>query len=101
MDAVGPETFTFEALVRLIAAAVGSRARVLHVRPGLALFLLRLVGWAVGDVVLTREEGEGLLANLLVSAGPPLGPTRLSDWLRDNADRVGTRYASELKRHYR
>jgi NADH dehydrogenase len=101
VDTVGPETFSFEALVRLIAAAINSRARVLRVRPGLALALLRLVGWAVGDVVLTREEIEGLRANLLVGAGPPVGQTRLSDWLRDNADRVGTRYASELKRHYR
>lgn len=48
VDVVGPETCTFEALVRLIAAAIGSRARVLHVRPGLALFLLRLVGWTGG-----------------------------------------------------
>jgi NADH dehydrogenase len=60
-----------------------------------------LVGLVVGDVVLTRDEVEGLMANLLVSESPPLGKTRLGDWLESNADSVGVRYASELSRHYR
>jgi NADH dehydrogenase len=41
------------------------------------------------------------MANRLVSQGPPTGKTSLSDWLRENADRVGTRYASEVQRHYK
>ncbi|MCH8283068.1 MAG: NAD(P)H-binding protein, partial [Chloroflexi bacterium] len=71
LDATGPETITFEGLVRLIANKIGSRARLIHVRPGLALFLSRLMGYAVRDVVLTRDEMEGLIANLLISEGPP------------------------------
>ena len=101
LDAVGPETFTFDELVRLVARAVGSRARLVHLPPGLALWLSRLVGLFVGDVVLTREEVDGLMANLLVSDAPPTGRTRLSNWLARNADQVGGRYASELDRHYR
>ena len=97
---MGPETSTFEELVRLIAGKVGSRARLVHVRPGLALLLSRLTGYAVRDVVLTRDEIEGLMANLLVSDGPSTGQTRLSDWLEQNADTVGATYASELRRHY-
>ena len=69
--------------------------------PGLALFLSRLVGYMIRDVVLTRDEVAGLMSNLLVSAAAPTGRTRLVDWLALNADGVGTRYASELKRHYR
>jgi len=101
IDAVGPEIYTFEELVRLIAARVSSRARIVHLRRGLALFLSRLVGYMVGDVVLTRDEVAGLMANLLVSQGPPTGRTRLSDWLSQHADRLGREYASELARHYR
>ena len=101
LDAVGPETFTFDEFVRLVARAVGSRARLVHLPPGLALWLSRLVGLFVGDVVLTREEVDGLMANLLVSDAPPTGRTRLSNWLARNADQVGGRYASELDRHYR
>ncbi|MBI3945494.1 MAG: NAD(P)H-binding protein [Armatimonadetes bacterium] len=101
MDAVGPETFTFDGLVRLIAGVVGSRARILHAPPGLVLFSAAVIGRLVGDVLLTRDEVEGLMAGLLVSDRPPTAQTRLSEWLRENADRVGARYASELRRHYR
>ncbi len=101
VDAVGPETFTFNTLLHLLLEKTGSRARLIHVPPSLALLLTRLVGLAVGDVVLTRGEVEGLMQSLLTSDAPPTGPTRLSDWLSDNAETVGTRYTSELQRHYR
>lgn len=99
IDAVGPEIFQFEELVRLIADKIHSRARIVHVRPGLALFLARLTGYIVGDVVITRDEMEGLMSNLLISQDPATGQTRLSQWLGENADAIGVKYASELKRH--
>ena len=103
LDAVGPQTFTFEEVVRLVADKLGRRARLLHVRPGLALLMTRLAGYLVRDVVLTRDEIDGLMANLLVSSSeaPPPGRTRLSEWLEQNSDAVGAGYASELSRHYR
>jgi len=101
VDAVGPEVFTFEELVQLLAKTVGSQARTIHVNPRLALSLSRLVGYALRDIVLTRDEIAGLTANLLVSDRPPTGQTRLSEWLAANAHSVGRRYAPELARHYR
>lgn len=100
-DAVGPETFTFDEVVRVVADAIGSRAWIVHVRPGLALFLSRLLGVLVRDVVLTRDEIDGLMGGLLVSEHAPLGQTRLTGWLAQHADTVGRSYASELARHYR
>ena len=100
IDAIGPEVFTFDELVRLIAEKVHSRARVIHANPMLALFLARLIGYVVGDVVITKDEIRGLMSNLLVSKSPPTGQTRLSDWLEQNADRVGAGYISDLQRHY-
>lgn len=99
IDAVGPEIFTFEELVRLIADRIHRRARIIHARPGLELFLARLIGLVVRDVVLTRDEIEGLMANLLVSPAPATGQTYLSQWLSENADALGASYASELRRH--
>ena len=99
-DAVGPEVFEFDDLVRLIARSVGRRVRLVHVAPRVALGLSGLVGLFVRDRILTREEVEGLMAGLLVSSGPATAPTRLSDWLRANATEVGARYASEIGRHY-
>lgn len=101
LDAVGPEIFRYEELIRLIADRVQSKAKIIHLRPGLALFLSKFIGYMVNDVVLTRDEVEGLMENLLVSENPPTGKTRLSDWLNQHADTVGTHYASELNRHYR
>ena len=101
MDVVGPETFAFEELVRLIAKVVRSRARVLRIGPSLALHASRAIGVMVKDIVLTRDELYGLMADLLVSEEPPRGRTRLSEWLKANADSVGREYHSELDRHYR
>jgi NADH dehydrogenase len=100
MDAVGPEIYTFQELVQLIAGKVGSHARILHLPPGLALFLSRLVGGIVHDVVLTHEEVEGLMAGLLASSNEPTGHTRLSEWASRHAHLLGRRYASELHRHF-
>lgn len=101
VDAVGPEVFTFEELVRLIARKLNRNIVLLHLPPGLALLASQLIGLLVNDVVLTREEVDGLMAGLLVSKRPPTGKTKLSEWLSQNAERVGVRYASELGRHFR
>ncbi|MBU6390877.1 MAG: epimerase, partial [Planctomycetes bacterium] len=64
-------------------------------------FLSKLIGCMVNDVVLTRDEIDGLLSNLLISQSPPTGRTSLSDYLDKHVDIVGKRYVSELERHYR
>ena len=56
IDAVGPETYTFDELVRLIALKTGSGAKIIHVKPQLSLFLARLIGYMVNDVVITKDE---------------------------------------------
>lgn len=102
LDAAGPERFTYEEMVRLIADKIGSTARTVHAWPGLVLFSARVLGYFLKDVVLTRDEIDGLMDNLLVSeVNPPLGTTRLGDWLVGYADHVGRAYVSELQRHYR
>jgi NADH dehydrogenase len=100
LDAVGPDVFTFEELVRLISYSLGLSRGLVHVPPGLALAAAQFLSLFVGDVLLTPEEIEGLMAGLLVSAEPPRCKTHLEDWLRENKESVGKRYASELERHY-
>jgi len=101
LDAVGPEMFTFEELVRGIANAVGSRARLLRLPTSVVVPVANTIGWFLGDVLLTRDEARGLIGELLISDKPPTGRTRFSDWIAANAEKLGTRYASELARHYR
>jgi uncharacterized protein YbjT (DUF2867 family) len=100
LDAVGPETFSFEELVRLIAGQVGRSVRLVHLPTPLAYAATLVTGWFVGDVVLTWEEYRGLMGNLLGSKAPSAGQTRLSEWLAGHREQVGRRYASEVARHY-
>ena len=101
LDAVGPEIFTFDELVRMLASAVHRKARIVHVDPRIALAMTQIVSWVVRDVMLTRDEIRGLMTNLLVTDSPPNAPTRFSQWLASNADKIGIAYASELARHFR
>ena len=101
LDAVGPEIFTFDELVRMIASAVGRNTRIVNVDPRIALGLTQLVSWLVRDVMLTGDEIRGLMTNLLVTESPPNAATRFSEWLASNADKIGIAYASELARHFR
>ncbi len=101
LDAVGPETFTFKDLVRQIRRTTGGRAVVVSLPPSVVFTSAVLVGAALRDVVLTREEIDGLMSGHLASNGPPTAVTRLTDWMHAHRDTLGRRYASELARHYR
>ncbi|HEY42625.1 MAG TPA: NAD(P)H-binding protein [Anaerolineae bacterium] len=98
IDAIGPETFTYKELVREIGKIVDKQRPLISIPDTMGY----LVGWFLGkirgDVVITREEIEGLKANLLYTNSPPVGETRLTDWARENASTLGVRYASELSR---
>ena len=84
MDATGPETFTFEELLRLLASAVSARFLLVNTPPSLGFAMSRLVGVLLRDVVLIRDEVDGLMAGLLTSGESPTGTIRLGDWLDDN-----------------
>lgn len=101
VDAAGPEIVTFAELVDQIAIAVRRRPSFVYLPPGLFITAGRVIGLFVRDVVLTREELDGLMSELLVSSEPPRGTTKFDDWLLRHADEVGTHYASELDRHFR
>ena len=99
-DAVGPDIFTFKELVKLIAGSINIKRPLISSPPPLALVAAQFLSLFFGDILLTPEEVEGLMANLLVSNEPPRGKTKLSDWLLANREQVGVRYASELNRHF-
>ena len=101
LDAAGPETFTFDEFVRLVGQTMGSRTKIVHLPADLALGLSKIVGYFLGDVVLTRDEVTGLMSDLLISDAPPAGKTSLKSWLTANFATLGGSYTSELDRHYR
>ena len=101
VDSAGPEVFTFDELVRLLRRAMHLRTLVVHVPPALAMAGATLAGRLVGDILLTRDELDDLMHDILISHEPPRGTTRLTDWLLVHRDQVGRHYASEMRRHYR
>jgi uncharacterized protein YbjT (DUF2867 family) len=101
IDAVGPETFTYRELVANVAAAVGSRVRIVALPERAVAALGRAAGVALRDTVVTAEELGALTSSLLISDEPPRGHVRFSDWLPGQADWLGREYHSELDRHWR
>jgi NADH dehydrogenase len=100
VDAAGPDRWTYADFVRLIARAVDSRARIRHSSERVALAAARLAGMLLRDVVVTRDELDALAAGLLVSNEEPRGSERFEAWLVENADVIGRRYTSELRRNF-
>jgi NADH dehydrogenase len=100
VDAVGPETLRYDALVRTVARAVRSRAAIVPVPRALLLLASRIVGRFIGDVPITRDEVSGLTAGLLVTSGPATGSTRFTEWVAEHGEALGREWASEVGRHF-
>ncbi len=98
IDAIGPETFTYRALVQTIGAIIGKNRPVILVSPEIGYWFGWLIGKLMGDVLITRHEIIGLMQNLLVTSSPPTGETSLTEWSKENASTLGRHYASELRR---
>jgi uncharacterized protein YbjT (DUF2867 family) len=98
IEAIGPETFTYRELVARVRSAIGVRRPIISVLPRLGYWGCRLVGLFVGDVVITREEIRGLMEGRLYVDAPPLGNTKLTDWMDRHRDTLGRHYTSEMAR---
>ena len=101
VDAVGPDRPTFLELTNAIRSAVGSTARIIRV-PG---FVVPTLSWILGvlvrDVLLTRDEYRSMAAGRADVLGDGTGAISVLEWVRDNGDTLGRRYANELDRHFR
>ncbi len=98
INAIGPETFTYRELVERIRRTLGLKSVVISVPPALGYWACRMLGLLVQDVIITREEIRGLMQNKLCVDAPPLGTTRLTEWIQQHRDTLGRSYTSELAR---
>ena len=98
INAIGPETYSYRSLVEKIGDVIGVNKPIVSVSPKLAYMVGTIVSKFVGDVIVTREEISGLMADLLCVDAEPAGSTRLSQWVRQHKEVLGRRYASELGR---
>jgi uncharacterized protein YbjT (DUF2867 family) len=100
LDAAGPTIQSFADFLRFLRQAIGSRAPLVSVPPGLALAMSWPVSAVLRDVLITSEEIGALMADLLVSHAAPTTPTSLEAWLTAEKPDLGGRYTSELRRHW-
>jgi uncharacterized protein YbjT (DUF2867 family) len=98
IEAIGPETFTYRELVAKVRCALGVRRPIISVPPALGYWSCRLIGLFVRDVVITREEIQGLMEGRLFVDALPLGATKLTDWILQHKDTLGLHYTSEMAR---
>jgi NADH dehydrogenase len=98
VDAVGPETFEYRALAATLAEILAVRRKIVSVPPALGYLVARALSPFVGDVILTREEIEGLMRGLLCSDTTRTGTRRLTEWAHEHRSELGRQYASELRR---
>jgi len=98
VEAIGSETFTYRGLVRMIAEKLGLKRAIIGVPPSWGYWTCRFIGLLVRDVMATREEIRGLMENRLFVIAPPLGTTKLSEWVEKHKDTLGRCYTSELRR---
>jgi uncharacterized protein YbjT (DUF2867 family) len=98
IDAIGPESFSYRELVETIGEIIGKSRPIVRVPIWFGLAVAKAMGLFVGDVIITRPEVDGLMADLLYTGSPPAGSTRLTDWARSHAEELGRRYASEVGR---
>jgi len=101
LDAIGPESFHYRDMVDLIREAVGSRSIMVRTPTTIGIALGKLVGWALKDVILTKDEARGLMEEYLTSEQEPNGETRFSEWVQANHESLGKGYSSELERHFK
>ena len=98
LDAIGPETFTYRRLVEVVGETIGKVRPIVSVSPFVGYVAAWILGKYVGDVMITRAEIEGLMADLLYVNASPAGHTKLTDWIAARAETLGRKYTSELAR---
>ena len=98
VNAIGPETFTYKEMVKLIGEIIGQKRPIVPLPPTLGYAAGWVVSRFVDDILITREEIAGLMAGLLCVDTPPTGHTRLTEWARRHMGSLGKQYTSELGR---
>ena len=99
IQAVGPEDYTYLDLVKMMRAELRLLRPIVGLPPAVAYWVSVVIGKIMGDIFVTKEEIKGLMGDLLHVPGAPTVPgTPLSQWVRENKETLGKRYAGELPR---
>ena len=85
-------------LVSCVGELIDKRRPIVSVPSSIGYMVGWIISKLVNDVIITKEEIAGLMANLLYVDTPPAGSTKLTDWAKERANTLGLHYTSELVR---
>ena len=100
LDAVGSERPTSSNWSPASGLLSKAAPRILCVPAPIVPVAARVLGLALHDVQLTRDEYQAMAAGLADTDGPATGTTKLPAWLAGNAANLGRSYPNELNRHF-
>lgn len=98
INAIGPETFSYRELVETIGQIIDKPRPIISIPPSIGFMASFMIGGLLSDRLVTWDEIKGLMEGLLYVNSPPTGETRLTDWAKENASWLGSRYFSEIGR---
>jgi len=85
-------------LIKQIRDAIGVTRPILSIQPTIGYLVGWMMGQIMGDIIITRDEIKGLMADLLCVNSLPIGQTRFTDWLKENSSTLGVHYSNDLFR---
>ena len=98
IDAIGPDTVSYKDFAKYLMKIMGMKKPIIIVPDFFGYIIGWIMGKILGDVPITKEEIDGLKADLLCTKSLPAGKISLIEWARENASTLGMDYASELAR---
>ncbi|PCJ60604.1 MAG: epimerase [Planctomycetota bacterium] len=98
IDAIGPETYTYNDLVIKIKETINVKRTILFLPPRLAWVITIIAGFILKDVLITWDEINELQQNRLITNSMPQGNIKISEWAESNKLTLGLKYQNELKR---
>ena len=103
IDVIGPETYTYYEFVSLINKSIKAKTLILP-SPWFAvyipIFVSKILNIVLRDRLLTIDEIYSLKDNLLLTDSQPIGEKSFKKWVIRNKERLGLKWANEIKRHY-
>lgn len=98
VNAGGPDTLTFDELVRSIKKAVGSRALIAHVPITAVELAGNAIGFVLRDVLTTSEELRSTAEGLASFEGESPASTSFLAWVGANGNELGRTYIRQPRR---